>query len=611
MAGLAAQSIGLALGVSSFVSILCERIKVPALLPLLGVGLLLGRSGAGVVDGSSLGETLKAFITVAIGLLIFEGTLHLNREELGRSPRAVWGLLTVGALITWVGSAALAHFILDFGLAASVLLGAALIVTGPTVVQPILRRMHVAPRLNTALGAEAVFIDPIGVVATIASLEVVRIGAQTGFRADMFSDAAWLYLKPLIGGAGVGIVMGLVSAKILKAIGAKTRVEPRKLNLYAVGVCMTTVGVGEAIAPEAGLAAVTIAGVYIAQTRVIGAAEVKAFKELLATMLVGTLFILLASRFDASQLASLTARDALFVAALILLVRPACVVLSTIRSKLTPKERAFASLFAPRGIVALSVAAVAAAELTELLAHHAGDAPPWFSKLALDATRLELVMFTCIAGTVLWASAVGPLLARALGVRAGRGNGVLIIGAHPLGIAFAKQLADASIPVKLIDTNTDRIAAAAAAGLHTLKGDATDTRWLDDVGAHHEFGWLVAWTGNNTVNQVAARWAEDRFGPARAGIWSSGGVKPEWRRMELGRDRLLDNAVDHAAANPASLAAAAEPAHLATTLGWVEKGRFSLALPDAKPPKPAEAVVFIGIGAPAASTAPKPPPSDR
>lgn len=594
MAEQAAQTLALAVGVSALVTVACRRMRFPALLPLLAVGLGLGTSGVGLIDGGSMGPALKGVVTVAIGLLIFEGALHLNREELAQAPRAVWGLLTVGALVTWVASAAAAHWILGLTWPLAAVLGATLIVTGPTVVQPILRLVRVSPRLHAALGAEAVLIDPIGVVATVATLEVVRLSMDSGPGLQVAGHGFWAFVKTMGGGAGVGALAGIGGRWLLTFLGRSGRPDPQLLNLLAVGLCMTCVGVAEAIAPEAGLAAVTICGMFVARTRVLGATELRSFKELLATILVGTLFVLLASRFDAASFRALTARDGLFVLAMIFVVRPACVLAATWRSSLTWRERTFASLFAPRGIVALSVAAIVASELAHAPA--GGAASP-------GASRLEPVMFLVIVGTVTFATIASPMLAWALKVRAGRGNAVVLVGAHPLSVAFAQALRTHGIHARLIDRNASRVTQARRDGLDAVAGDATDTRWLDDAGAPHDAGWVLAWTGNDDVDLIAARWGVERFGPGHAFLWS---VKPppgSFRELDMGSGRSLAIALDHFEAGETQVVTQASTQDLDVVLGWIDNGILTLATPGAAPPKGSETRRYIGIRAAGAAGA--------
>lgn len=596
MTNTSAQSIALALGVSAIVSVVCRRIKIPALLPLLATGLALGTSGLGLVDGSSLGRALTGFITVAIGLLIFEGALHLNREELARAPRAVWGLLTLGATITWIGAAAAAHFLLGISIPIAILFGAAVIVTGPTVVQPILRLMRVSPRLHAVLAAEAVLVDPIGVVVTITTLDVLRLYFLHGADPSIAGEGAWIFFRPLLGGAGIGIAMGFLGRALLAAMGHSAKPEPQLVNLTAVGVCMTCVGIGEAITPEGGLAAVTICGVIMARAKILGGTELRAFKELLAVMLVGTLFVLLASRFDIMRLRSVTWREGAFVLILIFAVRPISVLLSTWHSKLDLRERLFASTFAPRGIVALSVIAVASDELARAL----NEGKSNLGASALQATladieRLDLIMFVVIAGTVLLASVLSPMLAWLLGVRAGEGGTVMLVGAHPISVSLAKQLSRHGVPVRLVDSSEESIDIAATEGVDCIIGDATDTRWLDDFGSPHDIGWVIAWTGNHDVDQLAARWADNRLGKGHTAVWSAKPARGTLEAADISTGQPLAEAIAKFEREHLTCADAKESASLSRVFGWVIGDKFTLNVPISRALQAPQEAVFIGV----------------
>ncbi|MGH7242579.1 MAG: cation:proton antiporter [Phycisphaerales bacterium] len=596
MTNTSAQSIALALGASAIVSVVCRRIRIPALLPLLATGLALGTSGLDVVDGSSLGRALTGFITVAIGLLIFEGALHLNRDELARAPRAVWGLLTIGAAITLIGAAAAAHLLLGISIPIAILFGAAVIVTGPTVVQPILRLVRVSPRLHAVLAAEAVLIDPIGVVVTITVLHVLRLYFLRGVDTSIAGEGAWIFLRPLIGGAGIGIVMGILGRGLLAAIGHSARPEPQLVNLAAVGICMTCVGIGEAITPESGLAAVTICGVIMARARILGATELRAFKELLAVMLVGTLFVLLTSRFDVMRLRSLTWRDGAFVLVLIFAIRPVVVFVSTWRSKMDLRERMFAATFAPRGIVALSVIAVAADELGRALQDGKSNLAPAALKTTLaEIERLDLVMFVVIAGTVLLASTLSPLLAWLFGVRAGEGGTVMLVGAHPISVALAKQLTKHGVPVRIVDSSEESIDIAATEGVDGIIGDATDSRWLDDFGSPHDIGWVVAWTGNHDVDQLAARWSDNRLGKGHTAVWSAKPARGTLESADISTGEPLAEAIAKFERQHLTCGDAKESSGLMRVFGWVIGDKFTLNVPISRALQAPDGAVFVGV----------------
>ncbi|NUQ68159.1 MAG: sodium:proton antiporter [Phycisphaerales bacterium] len=500
------QSLALAIGVGSLVAAVCSRLKIPAVLPLLVTGVVLGGSGLDLIDGDSLGAAFKAFIAASIGLLVFEGGLHLSRKELGKAPRAVVGLLTVGALATWGGVAIAARYLIGLDWPVALVLGAVLIVTGPTVIQPILRRLPLKPGLHSALAAEGILIDPIGVIISISMLEVAIILLEGGGALNA-PELLMKLVRPFGAGIGVGVAVGLLAMLMMKIARTAGRIDPSRVNLIGIGACMVAVGAGEAIAPEAGLVAATIAAILLANTNVPGARELHQFKETLATMLVGTLFVLLASRFDINRLLNVTAMDWLFVGVVMFVVRPINIIVSTVGSRLSWREKVFASLFAPRGIVAASVASIAAVQLTAA----AGDN----ADIARQAATLDLLTFLVIAISVAWAGGLGRPLAWLLNVGAGAPDGVLVVGAHPLNIALAKIIQEHKGKVLIVDSNPLRIASARAGGLKGEVGDATDPHWIESHVHQGQFGWLIACTGNADVDRVVARWGRERLGKAR------------------------------------------------------------------------------------------------
>jgi len=571
------QSLALAIGVGSLVAAVCSRLKIPAVLPLLVTGVVLGGSVLDVIDGNSLGTAFKAFIAASIGLLIFEGGLHLSRKELGKAPRAVVGLLTVGALATWGGVAVAAHYILDMDWPIALVLGAVLIVTGPTVIQPILRRLPLKPGLHSALAAEGILIDPIGVIISISMLEVAIVLLEGG--GQLHADELVMKLvRPFGAGIGVGVAVGFLAMLMMKMARTAGRVDPSRVNLIGIGACMVAVGAGEAIAPEAGLVAATIAAILLANTNVPGARELHLFKETLATMLVGTLFVLLASRFDVARLLAVTPANWLFVGIVMFIVRPINVIVSTIGSRLSWRERAFASLFAPRGIVAASVASIAAVQLAAV----AGDNPD----IARQAGVLDLMTFLVIAVSVAWAGGLGRPLAWLFKVGAGSPDGILIVGAHPLGIALAKNIQERGGKVLIVDSNPLRIAAARAGGLSGEVGDATDPNWIEAHVHHGRFGWLIACTGNADVDRVVARWGRERLGKAHV----MEGLSP------VGSDHVdqhdLATVLEAMEDGRAKLTVSDKPIPGAITLAVVRAGGVSLWDAPAKPPGEAK---FIAL----------------
>jgi NhaP-type Na+/H+ or K+/H+ antiporter len=527
----AAQTLALAVGVGALVSLLCARLRIPAVLPLLLVGFAMGVSGLGLVDARDLESGLRAIVSVSIGLLIFEGGLHLSARELGKAPRAIPRLLTIGALLTGVGVACAARFAVGLPWSIAAVLGAALIVTGPTVVQPILRRVRLTPSLHAALSAEAILIDPIGVVATVMALEVVLlvIGEHSATAAQLSLQAA----RTVLGGLGMGLAVGLAARGAVWALTRRAPLTASGLNQLAIAACMISVGMGEWVAPEGGLVAATLCAVLLANLRTVTVKDVHEFHEQVSGLLVGTLFVIIASRVDLAALGRLTWRDGVFVGAIVLLVRPACVFVSTLGTTLSVRERMFAAFMAPRGIVAASVASIAATQLK--------FASP---ELAAEAAKFETLVLLVIVVTVAMTGTLAGPVARLLRVEAGQPGNVLIVGAHRLGVAFGLALRDAGISVLMVDSNDDRAAAAEALGLRVARGDATDPSWLEEQTVPLEVGWVVAWTGNPVVDRVVARWGLSRFGAGRAAAWTPRGLSSSVSAGEKSGLKMLLELVD-------------------------------------------------------------------
>lgn len=520
-----ASTLALAIGVGIAIGMLCGRLRVPAILPLMLVGVGLGPAGLNLVDGAQLGGSIGAIISVAVGLLIFEGSIHLDREALLRAPKAVWGLLSVGAVITWLGSAAAAHFLVGLSVELSLILGAVLIVTGPTVVQPILRRVSLTPRLHTALGAEAVLIDPIGVIITVTTLEIV-LGRHGGGADDLRVGWAAYYILPLILGAGIGALAGALARPLLHLV-ARSSSSDSAPTLLCLSACTIAVGCSELVLHESGLVAAAVCGMILARARGQTIQHVQHAMEDVSGVLVGALFILLASRFDLDRLQDLSWLDGAFVLAVLFAVRPLCVFVGCAGSRLSVREKLFACFMAPRGIVAVSVASIAALELTRV-AGEAAQASPIGPRamvaganLAEQAAKLETLVFVVVFVTVALSGLLAGPVASLLGVRAGPPSGVLLIGAHRLARELAKALSDAGVPVRIVDSNPRNVALAAKAGLTAFVGNATDTRWLDEDILNPQFGFVMAATGNPYVDQMIARWGEQRFGPGAGAVLAS------------------------------------------------------------------------------------------
>lgn len=501
----ATQSLAFAFGIGALVASVSARLRIPAVLPLLVAGVLAGPAGLGIVDLASVAGLFRAIVALSIGLLVFEGGLHLDRKELGRAPRAVVGLLTLGATVTLGGSMAVGMRQLGLEWPIALLFGALLVVTGPTVVQPILRAVRLSPRLRSVLGAEAILIDPIGVLCAVAALEVA-LAYYRGAFGGSWPTILVGFGVPFLSGVGVGAAAGALGLVVFRVLGA--RLGP---NVAAVGICMLAIGVGERITHEGGLVAATVAGVILSNLQVVKTSDLRRFKEQIATILVGMLFVLLASSFDVGALEALGRREYLAAALVLFAIRPLAVLLATARSRLLWRERAFAALFAPRGVVAASVAALTVTELESVFAPL-----PNGPALAEQLRLVNALIVLLIAGSVAWATIAAWPLGWLLGVLGGAPSGVAIVGAHGLGRAVGRALRQEGVEVILLDSNAARVLSASACGLDAEVIDATDTAALAGALREREIGWLLGWTGNADVDRIVERWGRAAFGDGHA-----------------------------------------------------------------------------------------------
>ena len=506
-------TLALAFGIGALVTLAASRLKFPAILPLLVVGLFIGAGDyrLNLVDPSSLGDGLRGFVSLAIAMLVFEGSLHLDRKTLRHAPNAVRGLLTIGALVSWVGSALAARLILGWSWEMSVLIGAILIVTGPTVVIPILRRIKLKPALHSSLMAEGILIDPIGVIAAVSTLEIVRSLMQ----AETLTLVTFLryFAVPPLAGVVSGVVCGLAGRAAIRRMRSTSHDDVQSLYLVALGLGMLGVGIAEYFAHESGLVAAAIAGMLLANTGVRSIEEVRWFKEQLSVILIGAIFILLAARIQLEQFASIRWEQVVFVLAAMFVVRPLAVLLGTFKTVLSMRERLFVCFLAPRGIVAASLASIIAIEFTALAVE---------GSLATEARELETAVILLIFASVSVAGLLAGPVARALGVLEGEPNGVLIVGAHRLGRDLALTLMKRGVPVKLVDSNTGNVRLALEAGIDATSGNALDLQWLGDLVSASPMGNAISITDNETVDDSTSRWALDRFGKGRALRWWRG-----------------------------------------------------------------------------------------
>lgn len=462
---------------------LAWRLKVPSILLLLSVGFLAGPVFGFIQPDSVMGEGLMPLVSLSVGIILFEGGLTLKFREWGQIGKVVRNLLLVGAFVTWVLSSIAAKYCLGWNWDLSILFGAVLVVTGPTVILPLLRHVRPAPSVGNILKWEGILIDPVGALLALLVFEAIIAKAQ-------FSEFSLHVVQAFGLTFIVGMGLGWAGAQFLLLIFRKHLVPEFLDNSVTL---MSVVGIftaANAIQHEAGLLAVTIMGVFLANQNKIDVHHIIDFKENLRTLLIASLFIILSARLTQSDIQEIDwGRGAIFLLCMLFIVRPISVFLSTIGSKLNIKEKVFLSWLAPRGIVAAAVASLFSLKLQD-----AG---------VEGASQLVPSTFLVIVGTVLIYGLTSLPLAKVLGLSNPDPQGVILLGSSNFTLAFAEILHRQGLPVLLVDTNRNHLKQPRLAGIPTYHGNILDHNPEESMDLQ-SIGYLMACTRNDEVNSLAA-----------------------------------------------------------------------------------------------------------
>ncbi len=487
-----ALTVALALLVASLCQWLAWRMRLPAIVFLLVAGLVAGPV-TGILDPDALlGDFLMPTVSLSVAIILFEGALTLDFREIRGVGVVVQRMITIGALVTWVIVATATRYIFEFSWQMSALFGAIVIVTGPTVISPMLRTVRPNRKIANILRWEGIAIDPIGALLAVMTFEFVLASASE----DAFTSALALFLKALVSGSVLGIAAGYVLGKIL----ARNLLPEYLHNLATLSLVLVTFTASNAITHESGLLAVTAMGMWLANRAEVDIRAILNFKEHLSLLLISILFILLAARIDLDALLAVGWQALILLAVLQFIARPAKVLVSTFGQDVSLRERALLSWIAPRGIVAAAISAIFAERL--IMEGYKG------------AELLVPLTFSMIIGTVLLQSATARVLGKLLGVVEPSPRGFLIVGANPFSRALAESLKEHDFRCVIADTNYDDLRQARMAGLETYYGNPASEHaenQLDLAG----IGGLLALSRQRHLNYVAAVHYRNEFGKQR------------------------------------------------------------------------------------------------
>jgi NhaP-type Na+/H+ or K+/H+ antiporter len=477
----------LAMFVGVFAQVVARHVNVPGIVLLLIAGVVLGPDVSNVIRPQALGRGLEGIVGFAVAIILFEGGLNLNWRILRTQQKPIQRLVLVGGIITAVGGAFFAHVCLAWEWRKAFLFGTLVIVTGPTVITPLLRRIHARHSVETILEAEGIFIDAVGATIAVVALEVLLAPAGQRLGTAVFG---------ILVRFGVGTLVGLLGGGAFSLLMRFRSALPEGLaNVAALASAVVIFQLSNAITPESGITAAILAGMVVGHTQSYELGELREFKEQLTVLLVATLFVLLAADVRLREIRELGWPGVLTVLALILVVRPINVFSSTFRTDLGLREKLFLSWLAPRGIVAAAV--------SSLFAERMADA-------GLEGgAEIRALVFLVIAMTVLVQGMSAGWVASALGVRLPSEVGFVILGAHEAARCLGAVLAASGEEIVFIDTNADAARAAEEAGFKVVFGDGLDERALIKARVQTRRGCISA-TPNESVNFLFAKKVHER-----------------------------------------------------------------------------------------------------
>ncbi|MCL7762694.1 cation:proton antiporter [Polaribacter sp. Z014] len=481
------------------------KFKIPAILPLILIGLLVGPIAAEFLssDGTKWiepiwngekglfpGESLYYFVSLAISIILFEGGLTLKRSEIKNVGPVITKLITLGSAITFFGAGIVAHYVFNLGWELSFLFSGLIIVTGPTVITPILRNIPLKKDISTVLKWEGILIDPIGALVAVLVFEFISVDGGSGFTKTALMEFGKILL--------FGTTFGFTFAHALAFSINKKMIPHYLLNVVSLSAVLLVFVLSELFAHESGLLAVVVMGMVLGNGKLANLKELLYFKESLSILLISILFILLSANINIEDLLLLyTWKTATLFAIVVFVIRPLAVFTSTRKSKLKFNEKLFISWVGPRGIVAAGIASLFGSKLIK--------------QGVEGAEYITPLVFMIVLGTVLFNATTARLFAKMVGVFLKSSDAILIVGASSPARLIAKYLTDNEKRVILIDSNKNFIQKSLKAGLEAFEidiynQDLTDNIELNDV------GYLIAMTGSEAVNKFAVDSFSENFG---------------------------------------------------------------------------------------------------
>lgn len=493
------------LGLGIIAQWLAWKCKLPSILLLLAFGFGMGHfTGVTIDNYLANSDVLLSAVGICVAVILFEGGLTLKFSDLKVSGTPVLRLCTLGVVVSFLLTYATARYLLNYDWRVASLLGAILVVTGPTVISPLLRHIKPSRKIGNVVKWEGIIIDPIGAILAVLVYQAAIAGTVDAAKEEILHALGMTLL--------VGVVMAFILAKIIEFL-LKYHLIPDYLHsVFLLAVTAVAFAASNAIQAESGLLTSTVLGIALANQKSVSVKHILEFKENLRVLIISVLFIVLSGRIVLGELQEALLPGLILLALLVVVIRPASVFVANLFCKsITFKEQIFLSAMAPRGIVAAAVTAIFALEFDHAV--HAGRLSPEIGKV----THLMVpIVFIVIIGTVAIYGLFAAPLARRLGLASKNPRGILFAGAGSWARMAAKALVDDGHDVMMLDTNYDNVARAKLEGIRAHRANIL-SEYVEEEMDMTGLGQLIATTPNDEVNSLASHHFVHVFG--RENVW--------------------------------------------------------------------------------------------
>jgi len=461
-----------------------KHLGLPGIVLLLLSGIIFGPDVLNWIRPESLGIGLQILVGFAVAIILFEGGMNLRISRIKRERAAIRGLITLGALTTLIGGTLATLLFLGWDFRTSILFGTLIIVTGPTVISPLLKKIRIHHGVSTILEAEGILLDAIGAIIAVVALEIAISPSGLSFVKGLYHIVSRL---------AVGGLFGIIGGASLILLFRFRNLIPNGLeNVFILSWILALFQLSNTASPESGIAAVTIAGMTIGNSKTYIQQDILEFKEQLTVLMIGMLFILLAADVRLSDVQNLGLNGIVVVLFLILVVRPISVFIGTNRSTLDTPHKLLLSWISPRGIVAAAIASLFVFEL---------------DRHGFDGTQLRALVFLLIIITVLSAGLTGGWVASVLDLKRKSQSGWIILGAHEVARTLSRLLKQSGNEIICIDEDPQSCLLAENEGIKVFFGNALEERTLQRAEPDSRKG-IIALSGNEEVNYIFSQRAK-------------------------------------------------------------------------------------------------------